>query len=149
MTNISFYHLLHQPLSHALPKLMSKVNDAGLKAVIKVGTAERMGELDEILWTYSKQSFLPHGHMKSKFPDQHPIYLTTGDENPGRATILILVDNMESDDLTKYDRCLEMFDGTNQEAVTAARARWKTYKEAGHELTYWQQTEQGGWDKKN
>lgn len=148
MTEISFYHLLHQPLTSALPKLLEKVQGAGLKAVIKVGSEDHMKDLDEALWTFKKDSFLPHGHMKGKFTDQQPIYLTTGDENPAEATIIVLVDSMESDLLDHYDRCLEMFDGTDQEAVTAARVRWKTYKEANHDLTYWQQTEQGGWTKK-
>jgi len=149
VTSISFYHLLHQPLNNALPKLLEKVYGAGLRAVIKLASNERMGELDEALWTFNKHSFLPHGHMKNKFPDQQPIYLTTGDDNPAKATVLILVDNMTADDLDKYDRCLEIFDGSNQDAVIAARARWKIYKEAGHELIYWQQTEQGGWGQKN
>lgn len=147
MTDISFYHLLHQPLTSALPKLLEKVYGAGLKAVIKVGSEERLEELDEILWSFSKQSFLPHGTMKNKFPDQQPLYLTTGEENPADATVLVLVDSMESDELNKYDRCLEMFDGTDPDAVTSARIRWKRYKEAGYDLTYWQQTEQGGWGK--
>ena len=148
MTDISFYHLLHQPLTSALPKLLEKVQAAGLKAVIKVGSTERMQELDATLWTYHKASFLPHGSQKSKFPEQQPLYFTTEDENPAKATILVLVDSMESPDIDNYDRCLEMFDGTDQEAVTKARSRWKSYKEADHELTYWQQTEQGGWGKK-
>ena len=148
MTNISFYHLLHQPLTSALPKLLEKVHGAGLKAVIKVGSEERMRELDDLLWTYSKNSFLPHGSLKAKSPDQQPIYLTTEDENPSEATVLVLVDSMESEELGKYDRCLEMFDGTDQDAVVAARTRWKSYTESGHDLTYWQQTEQGGWAKK-
>ena len=148
MTDISFYHLLHLPLTSALPKLLEKVQGAGLKAVVKVGSEDHMGELNEALWSFTKQSFLPHGTKKNKFPEHQPIYLTTGDENPAGATVLVLVDSMESDKLDKYDRCLEMFDGTDQEAVTAARVRWKTYKETGYDLTYWQQTEQGGWEKK-
>jgi len=148
MTNISFYHLLHQPLSNALPKLLEKVHGAGLKAVIKTGSQDRMQELDEALWSFDKNSFLPHGSMKSKLADQQPIFLTTEDENPAGATVLVLVDSMESDRLENYDRCLEMFDGTDPNAVTSARVRWKIYKDAGHDLTYWQQTEQGGWNKK-
>ncbi|MBL4800602.1 MAG: DNA polymerase III subunit chi [Emcibacter sp.] len=148
MTDISFYHLLHQPLTSALPKLLEKVHGAGLKAVIKVGSETRMRELDDLLWTYSKDSFLPHGSMKAKFSDQQPIYLTTEDENPADATVLVLVDSMESEALGQYDRCLEMFDGTDQNAVVAARTRWKSYTDAGYNLTYWQQTEQGGWGKK-
>ncbi len=148
MTDISFYHLLHQPLTSALPKLLEKVHGANMKAVIRVGTENHMRELDEALWAFSKNSFLPHGTVKGKFAEQQPIYLTTEDENPAGATVLVLVDGMESTELDKYDRCLEMFDGADQEAVTAARVRWKKYQDAGHGLTYWQQTEQGGWGKK-
>ncbi len=107
-----------------------------------------MYDLNDILWNFKPDSFLPHDTMKSKFPIEQPIYLTLGDENPASATVLILVDSMESDQIDHYDRCLEMFDGTDDNAVTAARDRWKFYKEAGHDLTYWQQTEQGGWSKK-
>jgi DNA polymerase-3 subunit chi len=41
----------------------------------------------------------------------------------------------------------EIFDGSDEDAVTAARARWKTLKESGHDLAYWRQTESGGWEK--
>ena len=33
-------------------------------------------------------------------------------------------------------------------AVDAARGRWQAYKDAGHRLTYWQQTVRGGWKEK-
>jgi DNA polymerase-3 subunit chi len=33
-------------------------------------------------------------------------------------------------------------------AVEAARARWKDYKNAGHALTYWQQSDAGRWEQK-
>jgi len=148
MTDVSFYHLLHHPLSRALPQLLDKVCGAGLRAVIKVGAEDRMRELDELLWTYDRKSFLPHGPVKAKFADHQPILLTTGDENPAGATVLVLVDSVESDHLEQYDRCLEMFDGRDQAAVAAARVRWKKYQAAGHNLTYWQQNEQGGWTKK-
>ena len=42
-----------------------------------------------------------------------------------------------------------MFDGNDEAAVGAARARWRDYDAAGHALTYWQQTESGGWEKKD
>lgn len=148
MTEISFYHLLHQPLSVALPKLLEKVSAANLKAVIKAGSESRVEELDKILWSYKPDSFLAHDTSKCKYPDQQPIYLTTGDENPAGATILILVDSMNSAHIGEYDRCLEMFDGLDMAAVSAARNRWKAYKDADHALTYWQQTEAGGWEKK-
>ena len=34
------------------------------------------------------------------------------------------------------------------DTVNAARGRWSAYLEAGHHLTYWQQNDGGGWEKK-
>jgi DNA polymerase-3 subunit chi len=42
---------------------------------------------------------------------------------------------------------LEIFDGNSDDAVAAARTRWKAHKDAGHELTYWKQDEGGRWEK--
>jgi len=41
-----------------------------------------------------------------------------------------------------------MFDGNDETAVAAARERWKTYKEAGHRLVYFQQSAAGKWEEK-
>jgi DNA polymerase-3 subunit chi len=40
-----------------------------------------------------------------------------------------------------------MFDGGDATAVEAARGRWKSFKEAGYPLAYWQQNDRGGWEK--
>jgi DNA polymerase IIIc chi subunit len=37
--------------------------------------------------------------------------------------------------------------GRYEEAVERARGHWKTRKKAGHEVTYWQQTDKG-WEQK-
>ncbi|MEE8273093.1 MAG: DNA polymerase III subunit chi, partial [Alphaproteobacteria bacterium] len=64
------------------------------------------------------------------------------------ATLLVCADGVEPAFLDKFERCLDVFDGNDSEAVAAARARWTRLKEAGHDLTYWQQTAAGGWEKK-
>ena len=64
------------------------------------------------------------------------------------ATLLALTDGVEPAFLDGFERCLDLFDGNDSQAVEAARGRWKRLKDAGHDLTYWQQTAQGGWEKK-
>ncbi len=56
------------------------------------------------------------------------------------ARFLFMVEGAETDRLADFDRVFDLFDGNNSEAVAAARLRWKIAKEAGHTLTYWQQT---------
>ena len=148
MTEIGFYHLTRTPLERALPKLLEKVIGAGKRAVVRAGSQERVDFLNGALWTYEPASFLPHGTAQDGEAARQPIWLTAEDENPNGSQILILTDGASSNQVGEYERCLEMFDGRDQQAVEAARARWRGYKDAGHPLTYWQQTANGGWERK-
>ena len=81
---ISFYHLTLQPLNVALPKLLAKVLEANMKAVVKVPGAVQMDVLDQAIWTFDKTSFLPHDTEKGDNKEDQPIYITTGEENKSR-----------------------------------------------------------------
>ena len=148
MTAISFYHLQRTSLDRALPKLLEKVLESGHRAVVVAGSEEQVEALGTALWTYEQRSFLPHGSAADGHADRQPVYLTVDDENPNGSDVLVLVDGAASANLDGFDRVLDMFDGHDAAAVEAARARWRDLKEAGHELTYWQQTERGGWERK-
>ena len=147
MTEIGFYHLTRTPLERALPRLLEKVLASGLRAVVRAGSDERVEFLDGALWTYRPDSFLPHGSPRDGEAAAQPVWLTTAEENPNGATILVLTDGTEAGDIDAFERCLEMFDGNDTDVVAAARARWTAYQQAGHALTYWQQNERGGWER--
>ena len=68
----------------------------------------------------------------------------------GATGVLVLADAARSDLVARYDKCLEILDGNDAEAVAAARERWRAYREAGFELGYWQQNETSGrWEKQS
>lgn len=149
MTDVSFYHLQKVGLERALPKLLDKALERGLRAVVVAGSEERVESLNGALWTYDPASFLPHGTKADGFPAEQPIYLATdAAEPPNGAKMLVLTDGSSISDISAFERVLDVFDGNDAEAVEAARARWKLLQSAGHTLTYWQQTETGGWEKK-
>ncbi|WP_308909845.1 DNA polymerase III subunit chi [Pseudokordiimonas caeni] len=148
MAEIRFYHLQRQTLEEALPKLMERVQEAGLRAVIKVPGRTHLDTLDKVLWDYDPGSFLAHDKEGCKHADQQPFYLTTGDEVPNGASVLVLVDAVDPPAELGFDRCLYMFDGRDMAIVEKARAQWKTFKDMGAEMSYWQQGERGGWEKK-
>ncbi len=147
MTDIGFYHLTRTKLAQALPKLLEKVLDGGHRAVVRAGSEERVENLNSILWTYDAASFLPHGSARDGGGEYQPVWLTIGGDNPADAKILVLTDGVGAGDMAGFARCLEMFDGNDEQAVSAARARWSEYKGAGHTLTYWRQNDNGGWEK--
>lgn len=147
MAEVGFYHLLSTPLERALPKLLERARAQGYPIVVRAGSAERVAQLDSILWTYEEASFLPHGTARDGAAAAHPICLTERDDNPNQATMLVLIDGLEAADLSAFARSADIFDGNDESAVEAARGRWRRAREAGHNLTYWQQTETG-WERR-
>lgn len=148
MARIGFYHMVRQPLEQVLPKLLEKAIASGARVVVLAGSKERISFLDDLLWTYGDDSWLPHGTAQEGDAALQPVWLTDTEENPNQATILLACDGAAPLRVQEWERCLDLFDGNNDEAVTAARTRWKTWKDQGHELVYYQQTERGGWEEK-
>lgn len=154
MPEVWFYHLVRQPLDQVLPALLEKAVGRGVRVVVQVGAPERVDALDERLWTWSDESFIPHGAARDGDAAMQAVWLTTGDENPNNATMRIFVEGARAADAAAsgaaeaYERLILMFDGGDPDAVADARAQWKSLKEAGYTLSYWQQGETGGWEKK-
>lgn len=148
MTEIRFYHLQRTALEAALPQLLEKTLDRGQRAVVMAGSEERVEHLVDQLWTYSERGFLPHGSARDGNADLQPVWLTTADENPNAAQVLFLTDGTSSMKVADYQLCVELFDGNDEAAVRTARERWQAYKDAGHTLTYWQQSDAGRWEHK-
>ena len=147
-TEVLFYHLERQPLDHVLPNLLEKTLERGWRAVVQAGGAERLDALDALLWTYQEDSFLPHGTARDGFANQQPVFLTLAEDNPNSASVRFLVDGADCGELQDYARVVYMFDGRDEEALAQARQNWKKAKGAGFDVTYWQQSERGRWEKK-
>ena len=150
MGRIDFYHLQKQTLEEILPKLLTKAYETGRRILVKIGTPERVEFVNNALWTFDEESFLPHGSKKDGFAQQQPIWLTSEDDNANQAEYLFLVDGAEisADIAAKFERLFNVFDGNSTESLQQARNLWKTYKEAGFEMHYWQQNNQGRWENK-
>jgi DNA polymerase-3 subunit chi len=145
MTEIGFYHLTRSTLAQALPQLLARTLAAGQRALVLGQNAAGLEALSAALW--AQPSWLPHGATAEGDPDLQPIWLSTEAEASNGARYLFLVEGAETDRIGDYDRVFDLFDGNDSEAVAAARLRWKTAKDAGHALAYWQQTE-SSWQKK-
>jgi DNA polymerase III subunit chi len=144
MTEIGFYHLTRSSLAEALPRLLARTLAAGQRALV-LGPEPVVEPLNEALW--AQPAWLPHGSAADGDPDLQPIWLSADPDPLNGARFLFMVDGAETDRLAAFDRVFDLFDGNAPEAVAAARLRWKAAKEAGHTLTYWQQTETS-WQKK-
>ncbi len=148
MTEVRFYHMVQKRLEKALPEIVGKALERNFRVVIKAGSRERIEVLDTALWTHDAASFLPHGYIKDGTEKEQPVFLTTEDENPNGATVLVLTDGATSAAMDKFNLCCELFDGNDEDAVLQARVRWKEYKDKGYTLSYFQQNDAGKWEQK-
>jgi DNA polymerase-3 subunit chi len=152
MPEIWFYHLQRGSLDDVLPGLLQRALQRGWRAIVQGASEERIAALDEHLWTYSDDSFLPHGSAREGDPEMQPVFLTTGGENPNGAAVRFLIEGVDIapilDGNDPYERLMLLFDGNDPDALAAARRQWSDLKARGTTPSYWQQSEDGRWEKR-
>ncbi len=161
MTEIWFYHLTTQPLAAALPAVLEKALARGWRVVVQVPDEARLKALDDVLWTYAPESFLPHGTIRDRNAGRQPILITDepesagateADDDPGVGAAMRLHVGgaaVRLDPATApYERVVLMFDGRDEAELADARRQWSRLKAQGFTLAYWQQSAQGRWEKR-
>ncbi len=152
MTEVWFYHMQSQPLARVLPSLVVKTLAKPWKAVIQAASEERLAVIDDLLWTFSDESFVPHGRAGEGEAAGQPVFLTTLPDTPNGAQCRFFLEGADPAPALNhgqaYERAVILFDGNDTAELAGARAQWKALKGAGHDVTYWQQNAAGGWDKK-
>ena len=150
MSRIDFYHLQKQTLEQVLPKLIEKAYETGAKIKIKIGNEARVEFINSLLWTYNEETFIPHGSKKDGFAKDQPIWLSSEDDNPNQAEMLFLVDgaNFDISNVENFSRIFNIFDGNDEDSLQQARNFWKEVSSTEHEKNYFQQDDNGRWNKK-
>lgn len=149
MAEILFYHLTRSPLEVTLPDLLVKSRARGWNVIVRGGSDERLKWLDEKLWSFSEDSFLPHAMAGGDKDADQPILLTKTDQVPNKADILFAVDmaDISTTEAGSFQRVCIVFDGNDTTALTHARGQWKDITDAGLPAKYWAQ-EDGRWVEK-
>lgn len=145
---VDFYHLLNSPLDKVLPTLAERVYALDKRLLIKTSLIEQAEYVNTLLWTYRNDSWLPHGTENDGNEADQPVFITTQDVNPNGASVIMLLDGGTVDEISGFERCLNLFNGRDEGSVQAARELWKAVVAAGFEAYYWQQDERGKWEMK-
>lgn len=154
MIEVRFYHLTRRSLEQALPVLLEMSLERGWSVVVQSGDEKRLKKLDEHLWSYDAEKFLPHGTKADGEPETQPIYLTAEGDNPNEADVRFFVHGapapppLAGAETAPKLRAVLMFDGNDPAELAAARAQYKALREMGCELIYLQEDEAGKWEEK-
>jgi DNA polymerase-3 subunit chi len=105
--------------------------------------------LDDALWTFDKNSFLPHGKEGAATDAaRQPILLANAPTRINEASLLMLTNGhtVTAEEGAAFERVFDIFNGHDGGAVQAARQRWATYQAEGYALKYIKQRPNGGWE---
>jgi len=152
MAEVLLYHLESRSLEDVLPGLIERTLERKWRALVRCESADRAASLDNLLWTYDDQSFLPHAQAGDGDPERQPVLFTMEEHNANRANVLFLVGGAELPDwngdlVRSFSRMVLLFDGRDPAALASARKAWTAAKAAQHEVTYWKQSAAGKWEK--
>jgi DNA polymerase-3 subunit chi len=100
---IWFYQLQRRSLEQVLPNLIERTLQRGWRAVVQARTPERLAAIDDLLWTYAEDSFLPHGSSADGDAGLQAVWLTLGADNPNGAQIRFLVEGVEAEPFAEAD----------------------------------------------
>ena len=148
MTEVRFHHLERLRVDQALPRLLERALEEGRRVLVRASSDEMVAALNERLWTYDDASFLPHGAAGDGDPMTQPIFLASEPDNPNAATMLVRLSGVEADEADEaFDLAVLMFDGRDEAALAHARGEWRRLKDEGRSISYWRESDEGGWEQ--
>lgn len=140
---VDFYHLTMAPLDRVLPSIAEKVLGSGGRLLIVAEDAALRTRIDQLLWSYSPTSFLPHGQAGGGWDADQPALIAEAVKQANNARNVALVDGLWRDEALDFDRAFHLFD---EDSIGAARVAWRGLGDReGVERRYWRQDENGRW----
>ena len=136
---VDFYHLTASPVERVLPAICERVL-ASNERLLVVAETDELARLDEQLWTWKTDSFLPHGRDRA---ESQPILLSSEPEAANGATHIALADGVWRDAALGFARTFYFFDSAH---LDMAREAWRALRSnPAAEARYWKQDDEGKW----
>lgn len=131
------FYLIDKPRFREQPlllvcKLVQKAWDSRQPCLVLAKDMAQAEELDDLLWSFEPESFIPHQIAgQDEGDDDVPVLIVP----PGVVTAIrpLLLNLREEPAEGAFDRVLEVVPA-EEAARTGSRQRWMTYRERGLEL---------------
>lgn len=136
MTEVDFYILAGEDTRARMQfacRLTDKAYRLGHRVYIHTGSAQQSAQLDELLWTFQQNSFVPHSLYRSDDDTATPVQLGHDAEPDASHQVLINLADSVPLFFSRFERVAEL---VNAEAGVrhAGRQRYSFYKERGYPL---------------
>lgn len=145
MSKITFYQVMNGEMIKSSCIILEKCLKNNFKTFVLMEDEEKKELLNKTLWTFSQKSFIPHGSDVDPMPEKQPIYLSTKDECPINANLLMLIGKYRVD-IGSYERVIIIIDGSSKLDLKNAQEMRESLKNLGHDIEYYKQSSNGSWE---
>ena len=151
MTQIIFYSTAPLQVEKTLFTLLEKSLEKRNKSLLLFKDKEKCLSINEQLWTYKQNSFLPHISEDDQIYNNIdvPVYLSTKNENPFKAELLFSIDGFLPDNIDHFERVIIIID-VNDELLNE---KYKNYyldiNKNFEDIVFYKSDDNGKWIEKN
>ena len=132
MTKIDFYLVKGDELLFAC-RLIALIYRRGHEVHVQTPSIEYAKKLDEKLWNYSEDAFIPH--VLKEHPFNAPIQICTSTDSPEHKDVFVNLSGSTPNFFSRFDRVAEVVP-ENESERSAARKAYTFYKQRGYEVSY-------------
>ncbi len=136
MTRVDFYVLEqhhHDARQRFACRLAEKAWQQGNKVYIHTASAEQSQRLDELLWTFRVDSFVPHSLDGASAADHAPIHIGHSGEPQHHDQVLINLAPEVPLFFSRFERVADLVD-QQEETRVQGRERFRFYRDRGYPL---------------
>ncbi len=110
--------------------------EKGKTVTIFIQEGAELAKIDDRLWTWKQESFLPHIIQATDQAVTEPIVLSNNSKQLPAADFLILHDPLPVNMIGSFGNIIDFAETYHPERLTQSRLRYKTYRDEGIELEF-------------
>ncbi len=137
MTRVDFYILTaaanHQGRARFACRLVEKAWQQGYRVFIHTCSGGEAQQIDDLLWTFRPESFVPHAIATDTGNADLPVLVGAGCEPALPLDLLVNLGDVVPTYYHRFDRLAEIVEPT-EEQREIARSRYRHYREQGCSL---------------
>ncbi len=131
----AYFYTLHKPeKALLLCRLAEKYLLQGMRVLISVEDENQGVTLDRFMWSWDKNSFIPHVYDNGAVDSlDEPVVIVSRERNPNGAQLLIMGRPLSMAFISRFETVIDFAELYKEEAAVASRERFVSYREAGFE----------------
>ena len=136
MASVEFYEVRGTRWDLALCRAVEAAYGQGFRIYVWADSEPEARRLDDLLWTFREDSFVPHGLWQGEPACDEPVAVGWKPGNPNGADCLVLARDATPGEVQGFSRIIDFAPVDLPEIRQSARRRFRAFQTAGLQVTF-------------